>query len=710
VLFCSGVDLVGSFLNYIPLAHFVVLGVGRLLALLVGGTGLGASLGSPRPGRRPRSPRQTNYRLVAVAAALAAAVFTVLLSLSRGGALALAAASAVSLVYYWRRGAIDARLGLALAAAAVAVVALLGVYGYDRVAGRLDDFAGGSLDQLDSASGRRQIWAANVAAIRAGGLFGAGAGAHAEVHAAYLSGPSDKWFTHAENGYLQVLTENGAAGGALLAAALVLVTRWCYLALRRSATRSAQLLAGAVAASLAASVVHSLVDFVWYIPACMSATVMLAACACRLAELAAADPASQSGAGVRAPESAPRALPRFEFHSAYAATLVGVAGLCALAAAFRPARASLAWDRYQLATIAQVEQAERQLRDPQAAEEAHVAQEVLLESMIVHLEEVVRLRPDAARAHQRLSNCYMHAFELRQLRGDNAMPIAQIGDAAMAARFRTPAELRAWLQAAFGDQSQLLARAHAHARRAAELAPLIPDSYLHLAKLCFLEGRDSAFAAACVDQALRLGPHDGDVLYEAGVELGVLGDWRRANDCWQQAFRAGSVHQLHIIQSAPGRIPVASFLAALKPDWKTLGAAWTCYAAAGVDRAELELLASYASEAARRETPELPPADQARIWLSLGLMRRELADPAAAIACFERGAAVDPSHYPVRRQLALALAESSRATDAEPHLRWCLARRPDDARVAEALAAAARSRGWAPSFPAAASQADRLKR
>ena len=36
-----------------------------------------------------------------------------------------------------------------------------------------------SLDEIDESAARRKIWQANIAEIRAGGWFGAGAGSHA---------------------------------------------------------------------------------------------------------------------------------------------------------------------------------------------------------------------------------------------------------------------------------------------------------------------------------------------------------------------------------------------------------------------------------------------------------------------------------------------------------------------------------------------------
>ena len=63
---------------------------------------------------------------------------------------------------------------------------------------------------------------------------------------------------------------------------------WCTQAFLCSGSRRLTACVVAVASGLMASVVHSLWDFVWYIPACMSLAVVLAACHCRLQQLATA--------------------------------------------------------------------------------------------------------------------------------------------------------------------------------------------------------------------------------------------------------------------------------------------------------------------------------------------------------------------------------------------------------------------------------------
>jgi predicted Zn-dependent protease len=52
----------------------------------------------------------------------------------------------------------------------------------------------------------------------------------------------------------------------------------------------------------------------------------------------------------------------------------------------------------------------------------------------------------------------------------------------------------------------------------------------------------------------------------------------------------------------------------------------------------------------------------------------------------------NPHHYPIRYSLGKALLASGRLNEAEPHVRWCLARRPDDKGLAGAIEAISRQR------------------
>src|SRR4029079_8994095 len=127
-------------------------------------------------------------------------------------------------------------------------IGLLSVHGYDQVARRLDDVTEGSMDDIDQGRIRRNLWAANVAAFEAGWLTGAGAGSHCDVCPVYLPQSFTKEYTHAENGYLQIATENGVGGIVLLTVGLLLCGAWCIGGLLRATDPDVIRLLGAAAA------------------------------------------------------------------------------------------------------------------------------------------------------------------------------------------------------------------------------------------------------------------------------------------------------------------------------------------------------------------------------------------------------------------------------------------------------------------------------
>ena len=483
----------GSFANRNHCAHFLVLGVGPLVAWLVAALRQSPDRSVNRHASADRKP-VVAYLL---AAAVAIVVLAILMTLSRGGAVALAAAATTIVALYWRRRLVDQQYLFGLAGLVVLVVAVLSIYGYDRVVARLDDFAEGSVESLDAQQGRRTIWSTNLAALEAGWLTGAGAGSHREINPAYLPRPVAKEYTHAENGYLQVATENGLPAAVLLLTGIGLCGYWCVAGFRRAGDDKTVILCGAAAAGLAASAVHSVIDFVWYIPACMSLTVVLAACAMRLTQLTL--PRDQRRQTHRVPHPAAwMAL----------ASVVLLAGSWSVHTFAGPAIADIHWNRYLRAAVDDGQLSRQLLKSLAESADADVTrpQQSLSDTMTYQLEQAVYWDPAFARAHARLADRYMAQFELR-LRGEaNTMEINQIRDAAVASDFQSPDELRAWLQRAFGQSTQLLYRALAHAHRAVELCPLEGESYLYLADLCFLDGGSYPAAQAYVDQGLRVHP------------------------------------------------------------------------------------------------------------------------------------------------------------------------------------------------------------
>ncbi|MEM9660613.1 MAG: O-antigen ligase family protein, partial [Planctomycetota bacterium] len=260
-------QLCGAFANRNHFAHFLVLGVPPLALWLTW-----FCSDSSQPDRRATATAiEANWRFaqrreMPIALLLAACIAGVFLSGSRGGALALAAALCVSLFAFWQSQLLRGRTLAILSAVSVATFAIVSVTNYHLVSQRLATLTSASLEEIDASAGRRKIWTANVAAIREGGWIGAGAGSHREIYPVYLSEPTGKEFTHAESGPLQILTELGPVGGALLVLAIGLCAHWVFSAFRTAPSTRARVLVGVCAGGLSASVAHSLCDLVWYIP------------------------------------------------------------------------------------------------------------------------------------------------------------------------------------------------------------------------------------------------------------------------------------------------------------------------------------------------------------------------------------------------------------------------------------------------------------
>ena len=67
------------------------------------------------------------------------------------------------------------------------------------------------------------------------------------------------------------------------------------------------------------------------------------------------------------------------------------------------------------------------------------------------------------------------------------------------------------------------------------------------------------------------------------------------------------------------------------------------------------------------------------------MLHNDLQQSQEALTCLEKAYAAGPHIYPVRMAIGRALLEAERFAEAEPHVRWCLARRPDNKALSAAL-------------------------
>jgi tetratricopeptide (TPR) repeat protein len=618
-----------------------------------------------------------------IAAALIIVVLAVLGSRSRGGAIVMLVAAGVLAFVYMARGLVDRRFLFGLAGLATIVIGVLSFHGLDEVTERLDDFAEGSIDAIDHNAIRRKVWTANVEAFKASWLIGAGAGSHREICPVYLPESLTKEYTHAENGFLQIATENGIVGVALSASAIALCGV-CCLNCFRSAKEHAEIRCfGAIAAGLAASAIHSLVDFVWYIPACMCGTIVLAACLARLTQI------------VHTSESTTATtvtLPRRRWMQLAAASLL-LGGWSAWSM-FAPGMAAIYWERYLRAAAIDRELAQQELSDfvTDGLANAQSMRRSLSEQMLRQIERAIAWDPQFARAHRRIADRYMADFEHRMTDAANQLDVTQIREAAMASSFKSPADLHGWLKRAFGSDIELLEKSLAHAHRAVDLCPLQGDSYLHLADLCFLEHRPREAVAAYVDQGLRVRPYDKQVLTRAGLQQLLLGNADAAVEVWSRCFNTPGRHQKEIVYRLVScRMPAKLLLDRMRPEWRTLREIWPQYRQFGSPN-DWSTILNYASQASQREAGKPDGIPPATVWFWQASLHNDVGQADEALACLNRANAANPHQYTIRYALGKALLAAGRLNEAEPHVRWCMARRPEDKWLNEAIASISRQR------------------
>ncbi len=703
----------GSFSNRNHFAHFLALGVGPLIWWM----------------QQRRSRRRKRAETFAVAGhsvrsqassfdlralALAVVLFAGLLSLSRGGVVAIFLAAAACLAVCYRAKTVGTRFILVIGGVALLTGGLLTVHGLDRVSDRMDDLSTGSIDQLDAKGSRRTIWTAVIAGTADYRLLGSGVGSHREVYPMYLEQAAEREFTHAESGPLQILLETGIVGLGLLLAGIGACAFWCIRGLSRASSARMLVCLGAVSASLLISVVHSLADFVWYVPACTAIVALLAGCACRMSQLAA--------------EGAERRAPRIVVPGYVgwvpAAVVLGV-GIWMIAGHIGPARAQRSWDRYKILALA----AERSVWEeadeaeaPATPEEADRRALNALSRMATELETVLEHDPNNARAHMRLAIAYRDRFNLSRHQAKSPFTIQGFRDAAINALEKSSQEdVDRWL--ARNERRPILGRAWNHAQQALRLCPLQGEGYTLLAELRFLygAGREEA-EQALIDQAVRVRPREGTVLFLAGLAAFERGNRLRAaattdddvrntaageafaqgEAYWRRAFHSGSKYQRQLIRELAGRLPVEAFVKTYQPDLTGLKLLLERYEELGLQgnfeqfymRYELmcrimqrdpgtqqaagrwwqeemtRLCERYAEQLGNAED-DLSEARAAREWLALHDTYRLLSDPAEALGCAERALSCDASSFPVHYALAHRLFEHQRYEEVEEHLQWC---------------------------------------
>ena len=675
----------GSFHNQNHFAHFLALGIGPLLWWLHR-LWTAAPQGSFGFGGRSWKRRETLKHALTIGMGLVA--ITGLLTFSRGGVLAMSAAAGISLGVLIRNGLLGKKSWAAIGGLTVVTAAALLIYGYQPLATKLSTLRDSrSLDEL--SLGRKALWSAHLKAIPQFARTGAGAGSHASIYPTYMEEFFDVEFTHGENGYLHLLVETGVAGLMLLLAAVATLCFWSWRITQIPSGTDGFTLAAALVPGLVASLLHSFADFVWYIPACLSLTIVLAACTCRLYQLTRHSlphphvqqaPAWQNWLRRWALDGGETGGSR----TAWIAVSTGVFALAVVLVAGRlpPALAAPHWEAY-FKLARETRRADPSEDPAQAAERFH--------AMAGHLVQTLRRDPRHPRANLRLAAMYLQQFDAQQQAGENPMPLTQIRDAALASRFPTREAQERWLALVTGENRRLLDRALQHARIALRLCPLQGEGYVYMAELGFLNSAAPQLKHEFVEQALRVRPYSGTVLLAAGGEAVLAEDGERALALWKQAFRLDPDQQMRIIELLASQMPADVFLEYFSPDCDALGRLFQFYRNLSADEAARYVGIRYAEEL-ERATGDVDSTASAVLWDRASAVYAYLGDPQKAADCARQAVFQTPDDFGRRRRLATALLANHEYEEAVSQLQWCLSRRADDADLQRQLDQANRRR------------------
>lgn len=641
--------------------------------------------------------------------------FACLLTLSRGGIAVFLAALAIVLSAAYRTRRIEGRFLIAFLIVAGLIGIALGIYGYAELTGRFESVATLSWEKIDRYGTRTTVWKNTLAAIADFGGTGSGAGSFRHVYELYRPWrPSNHFQTHAENGYLQIALELGLPGVCLLAATVFLLGRAIW-AIRGARLDSGARLAGAIlTAVVVVSLLHSLADFVWYVPALAAVTAILIACLFRLANNAARRERNDGSARAQTQE---RKLSAVAWGSV--AGTIAVLGAVLVSDRLGPARAESHWHRYLVLCRshafddAELEallapdsngpvagdsgsgetkndgDADNKDEDtaapeavPETPQQRRRAVIAYQERLIRELEEVVRLDPAHSQAHAALARMYLRVFMLAQVDAPNPMPVDQICDAVMQSQFGSQEELEVWLKRAIGENVRYLKPAFAEALAAVRVCPLQGIAYMTLADTCFLRGATPAIKRALVDQAVSVKPYDADVLMQAAEEAAVAGDLDRCLEMWRRAYRADRPARFllvdRFVKTADMAGPAAQaqvFLSEFQPDLEITRYMYRQYRER-FEPEEYRPLLEYFLEKLVAAIEKAPRSEAADLLIDAHYVLLELNRPEEALQYAYRALELDPGSYRVRRYLAQCLEKNGKYEEAEKQLRWLVQRQP----------------------------------
>lgn len=645
-----------TFSNENHLAHFLALGIGPLICWILR-FDLEEKTSKRKSRKRHSSRRKQAPLRLALMIGLALVGFTGLLTFSRAGLLVIILAFVITTVLCFSKGLLKAKSFALIALSVGAIGVTMTLFGdVDRWTGNVETLYVDSLDEAKETLGRWELWVANYEVFKEFSAVGTGAGSHRWVYPLFYAEDKKIEYTHAESGFVQIMVETGMVGMTILFVAFLILgfkafrSYWLTIDQRQAACCCA------VLCGLIISAVHSISDFVWYIPACLTITILLIACCCRLFQLRPMASPDQTQAkrrrsGIRFPRLA----------SVGSLCIVLISTYWGVKAMVPTAMARPQWEHY----LAE-ERAIKQDGRGKTPQDVVSQRKVVYQSLLAH--------PESPRMNLTLAKLLIVEAEIIQQSSEVPMSLEEIREAALNAGFEDEASLQEWLKTVLGKNIERLKLAKRFAKRAVVNAPTFGDAYVTLSQLSYLEGQEYK---PFIQQALKVRPNNGIVLLASGARSIQQGEEEKAFDFWEKAFDCSVKTRTNLVKSLAKFVPAQELLDRLKPDIRGTRIIYLHYrdnepkeSGAVVASIYRDLL----SQAAANESPERA----ARLWWTASGVNRYLEDGDGVVEALKNAVKLQPTDYKSHLSLARALQRNEQYEEAKAELEWCKRRDPND--------------------------------
>ncbi len=639
----------GTFTNQNHFAHFLALGMGPLIWWWHSSrTEQSSRPFSESRHRRQRQTSQSTHTIQTTQIVLTLAIAVVALaglgSTSRGGIAALLVATVIALVAIgvkWRNV-----LTLAVPVALFVIAGSMEI-GTEKLQEKWNSITGASsVNEL--TSGRTVLWQSVAEAVPHFWRTGSGLGSHAEVYPIWMKQHFNVRFSHAECGYLQVLLELGLPGALLLLCGIGLCCSWIFRTYRHSTTDSGRQRALIVASGIVASLLHSTVDFVWYLPGCLIPTLVIAACACRHWQQTDASTEQKTSTTTRWPTVL-----------AWLLLILAVpVGQFSAAEAGHDAASEADW----------LAGRDRALSD---------------DDRILHLESCLKRDPSDYSAMSKLAGMYLDRFHRKQADAANNMTAMQLRCTVRSTEFESHRELAEWLVRAFGNHSADLYRAHRLAQKSLLGQPLKGESYAILSQVGFLLGMTEQTEDALLQQAMTIRPYEAFVHYQVGLTLASKGQFDAACQSLSQAFAIDARLRPTIVKELSLLIPADEFIRQLRPEADGLWLLFRAYESQGKVE-DQRVVADWYSKHIRELTTS-QDSQTPEFWKRSETIFSFAGDAEQAVYCLNKLVKSNPTDIRARKNLAQKLLQIGQYKQCRAELEWCLLRTPDDTEIKASL-------------------------